>query len=102
MPYGITGMMAKKALIFKNRYTILPDGIDMAVAAAIPNAVVGSAWRDNHEAKFKSGDVVMINGATGVTGQLAVQAAKHYGASKIIATGRNEKITAKIEIAWCG
>lgn len=40
---GITGMMAKKALITKNRYTILPDGIDIAVAAALPNAAIGSA-----------------------------------------------------------
>src|SRR5690606_40923650 len=32
-----------------------------------------------------------LNGATGFTGKVAVQVAKHYGAGKIIATGRNER-----------
>jgi NADPH:quinone reductase-like Zn-dependent oxidoreductase len=84
-------MMAKKALISKNRYTILPEGIDIAIAAALPNAAFGSAMTLQFRAKFKSADVVMINGATGTTGQVAVQMANHFGASKIIATGRNEK-----------
>jgi NADPH:quinone reductase-like Zn-dependent oxidoreductase len=95
---GITGMMAEKALISKNRYTILPDGIDLAIAAVLPNAAFGSAMVLQSRAKFKSGDVVMINGATGVTGQLAVQMAKHYGASKIVAAGRNEKTLQKLKI----
>lgn len=43
-------------------------------------------------AKMQKGAVVLINGATGVTGQLAVQLAKYDGASRIIATGRNEKV----------
>ena len=95
---GITGMMARKAIISKSRYTILPDRIDTAVAAALPNAVIGSAMALQLRAKLKSGDVVMINGATGVTGQLAVQVAKHYGASKIIATGRNEITLQRLKI----
>jgi len=45
--------------------------------------------------KFKAGiqpgDTVLINGATGFTGRLAVQIAKHYGAKKVIITGRNQQ-----------
>jgi len=33
----------------------------------------------------------LINGATGFTGRVAVQIAKHYGAKKVIATGRNRQ-----------
>ena len=95
---GITGMMAEKALVSKNRYTILPEEIDIAIAAALPNALFGSAMALQYRAKFKSGDVVIINGATGVTGQVAVQLAKHFGASKIIVTGRNEKTLQKLKI----
>jgi NADPH:quinone reductase-like Zn-dependent oxidoreductase len=37
---------------------------------------------------------VLINGATGIAGKQAVQVAKYLGASKIIATGRNQKALA--------
>lgn len=94
---GITGMIAEKALIAKNRYTVLPDNIDDATAAALPNAVLGSAMALRYRAGIKKGDVVLINGATGVTGQMAVQVAKHYGASAIIATGRNAASLEKLK-----
>ena len=35
------------------------------------------------------GETVLINGATGASGRLAVQIARHLGAGKVIATGRN-------------
>lgn len=95
---GVTGMMAEKALISKKRYTILPEGIDVAIAAALPNAAIGSAMALLSRAEFKSGNVVLINGATGTTGQLAVQLARHYGASRIIAAGRNENTLQKLKI----
>lgn len=43
-----------------------------------------------YRAALKPGDTVLINGATGFTGKIAVQIAKYYGAGKIIVTGRNE------------
>lgn len=86
---GITGMIAEKALIYQNGYVILPDKIDDATAAALPNALIGSAMAFAGRSKIKNGDVVLINGATGITGKLAVQVAKQYGASKVIVTGRN-------------
>lgn len=83
---GITGMIAEKALIANNRFTILPDNAAMGAAMAI-------LFRD----KMQTGNTILINGATGVTGRVAVQVAKHYGAAKIIVTGRNadslEKLT---------
>ncbi|MNL15381.1 Quinone oxidoreductase 1 [compost metagenome] len=69
----------------------LPDGIDDAKAAAMPNAVAGSAMALRFRAGIKPEETVLINGATGFTGQMAVQIAKHYGAKNIIVTGRNEK-----------
>lgn len=88
---GISGTIAEKALVEQNRMVVLPDGIDDATAAAMPNAVAGSAMALRFRAGIKPGETVLINGATGFTGQMAVQIAKHYGAKNIIVTGRNEK-----------
>ena len=93
---GLTGMIAEKALISKNRFTVLPDGIDDIVAAALPNAVIGATMALLFRAKMQKGHTVLINGATGVTGRLAVQVAKHYGAAKIIVTGRNAESLEKL------
>lgn len=88
---GATGMIAERVVIEKNRMVKLPDGIDDATAAALPNAVMGSAMALRFRASMQPGATVLINGATGVTGKVAVQGAKYYGAEKIIVTGRNEQ-----------
>src|SRR5699024_10742877 len=41
-------------------------------------------------AQFQAGETVLVNGATGTSGKLAVQIAKYLGAKKVIATGRNK------------
>ena len=86
---GIGGMMAEKAIVEKDRIVPLPAGLDDATAAALPNAVFGAAMALRFRAGIEPGDTVLINGATGFTGRVAVQIARHYGAKKIIATGRN-------------
>ncbi|WP_025142798.1 zinc-binding alcohol dehydrogenase family protein [Pedobacter jeongneungensis] len=86
---GVSGMLAEKATIDKNRIVKLPEGLSDATAAGLANAVIGSAMALKFKAVIQPGDVVLINGATGFTGIVAVQIAKHYGASKVIATGRN-------------
>ncbi|MDR3681466.1 MAG: zinc-binding alcohol dehydrogenase family protein [Flavipsychrobacter sp.] len=88
---GVSGMMAEQAIIEKDKMVVLPDGIDYATAAALPNGVIGAAMALRFRACMQAGDTVLINGATGFTGRLAVQIAKHYGAKKIIATGRNNE-----------
>lgn len=88
---GVSGMLAEKATIHKDRIVKLPKELDDAIAAALPNAVIGAAMGLRFKADIQPGDVVLINGATGFTGRVAVQIAKHYGAKKVIATGRNQQ-----------
>jgi NADPH:quinone reductase-like Zn-dependent oxidoreductase len=88
---GVSGMIAEKAVVEKNRMVPLPAGIDDITAAALPNAVIGSAMAIRFKAGVKPGETVLINGATGFTGRISVQVARYYGATKIIVTGRNEK-----------
>ncbi|MDF2430840.1 MAG: hypothetical protein JWP44_471 [Mucilaginibacter sp.] len=83
------GMMAEKAAISSRMMVPLPDGIDDVTAAAIANPAV-SAWLSlEWKGRLQKGDCVLILGATGVTGKLAIQIAKHLGAGKIVALGRN-------------
>lgn len=88
---GVSGMLAERAIIHKDRVVKLPDGLDDATAAALPNAVIGAAMGLKFKAAIQPGDIVLINGATGFTGRVAVQIAKHYGAQKVIVTGRNQQ-----------
>ncbi|ANH82783.1 alcohol dehydrogenase [Niabella ginsenosidivorans] len=88
---GVSGTLAEKAVINKGQYIKLPEGIDADTAAALPNAVIGSAMALQFRAKIKQGSTVLVNGATGVTGIIAVQLAKYYGAGTVIATGRNAR-----------
>lgn len=88
---GVTGMLAGKAVVDKNRMVVIPDNMDAALAAALPNAIAGSAMALRYRAGIKAGDTVLINGATGFTGRIAVQIAKYYGAKTIIATGRDRQ-----------
>lgn len=88
---GITGMIAEKAIIDRNKYTLIPENLDFNTAAALPNAVLGAAMALKTRGEIKKGQNILINGATGVTGQIAVQIAKYYGAKTIITTGRNQE-----------
>lgn len=88
---GVSGMMAEKATIHRDRIVPVPAGLDDAVAAALPNAVIGAAMALKFKAAVQPGDTVLINGATGFTGRVAVQIARLYGAASVIATGRNQQ-----------
>lgn len=67
----------------------LPDALDDATAAALPNPAMSSWVALTARAKFVAGESVLILGATGVAGLLAVQVAKRLGARRVVACGRN-------------
>lgn len=84
-----TGMMAEKAVISSKWMVPVPDELDDVTAAALPNPGV-SAWLTlTYKGQLQKGGAVLIMGATGTTGMLAVQLAKYLGAGKVIVMGRN-------------
>jgi NADPH2:quinone reductase len=92
------GTMAERCAAPLGMCLPLPDGIGDVEAAAIANPGM-SAWLSLRErAAIAPGETVLILGATGVAGQLAVQAARHLGAGRIIAAGRNVEALAKEKV----
>jgi NADPH:quinone reductase-like Zn-dependent oxidoreductase len=89
LPTAPFGSMAEQTRVKASHCLDLPDELDDVTAAAI--AIPGmSSWAALQErARFQAGETVLINGATGISGRLAVQIARHLGARKVIATGRN-------------
>jgi NADPH:quinone reductase-like Zn-dependent oxidoreductase len=85
------GTMAEKTVAPRAFCFPLPDGLDDATAAALPNPA-GSSWLPlKWRAQLKPGETVLVLGATGTAGKLAVQIAKILGAGRVIAAGRNRQ-----------
>jgi NADPH:quinone reductase-like Zn-dependent oxidoreductase len=89
LPAAPFGSMAEWAVVPAPQCVVLPDGIDDITAAAIANPGLSSWAALKDRARLTPGETVLINGATGTSGRLAVQIARHLGAGKVIATGRN-------------
>jgi len=83
------GAMAQRTVVPAAYCFPIPDALDDVTAAAIPNPGVSAFLSLSHRAKLTRGEKVLILGATGVTGKLAVQIAKQLGAAKVVAAGRN-------------
>ena len=83
------GTMAELAAAPRKSLIPVPDALSDAQAAAIPNPGM-SAWISlKDRAGLSAGETVLILGATGVAGQLAIQVARLLGAKRVIAAGRN-------------
>lgn len=95
-PPAPVGAMAERVAV-KSAYTVpLPDSVDDITAAAIANPGMSSWAALTERAAFKRGEAVLINGANGASGRLAIQVAKYLGASRIVVTGRNPASAAEL------
>ena len=98
LPEAPFGAMAEKTRVRSTHCVPVPEGVDDITAAAIANPGM-SAWAAFAErAHLKPGETVLVNGATGIAGRLAVQIARYWGASKVIATGRDENALAELKL----
>jgi NADPH2:quinone reductase len=85
-PYG---SMAELAVIPKAYQVPIPEGVDAATAAAVPASALTSLFPLKWGVKLQPDQTVLINGATGFAGKLAVQVARYLGAKRVIGTGRS-------------
>lgn len=84
------GAMADQVAVDRRRTVPLPDGVDPVLIAAAMNPAMSSWVALRKRIDFAAGQSVLVLGATGSAGQLAVQIAKHLGAGRVIAAGRDE------------
>jgi NADPH2:quinone reductase len=91
------GSMAERAAVHTDRAVELPDGVEDAVAGCLGVAGIAAWVPLAHRAEVQEDETVLILGATGMVGQIAVQAAKLLGAGKVIAAGRDADKLAKLD-----
>ncbi len=96
-PAGPFGSMAQRALIDPRFSFPVPDGVADEVAAALGNAGLAAWLPFSWRTPLRPGETVLILGATGVSGLIAVVAAKRLGAGRVIAAGRNRAALARAE-----
>jgi NADPH:quinone reductase-like Zn-dependent oxidoreductase len=76
------GSMADLSLADPSRTIPLPDSLDDVTAAALGNPGLASWGALLGRAQLVAGETVLVNGATGVAGQQAIQAARQLGANE--------------------
>jgi NADPH:quinone reductase-like Zn-dependent oxidoreductase len=88
LPDTAIGALAEQTIVDLRRSIVLADGADPVLVAAAMNPAMSSWIALRRRTSFQSGHNVLVLGATGSAGQLAVQVAKHLGAGQVIAAGR--------------
>jgi NADPH:quinone reductase-like Zn-dependent oxidoreductase len=83
------GSMAEQVVIDPRRSVVLPAGTDVLTVAAAMNPAMASWIALRQRIAFEPGQGVLVLGATGNAGQMAVQVARHLGARHVIAAGRD-------------
>jgi NADPH:quinone reductase-like Zn-dependent oxidoreductase len=84
------GTMAERTVIELNRSVVLPDGTDPVLLAAAMNPAMSSWVALRQRIDFGLGQRVLVLGATGSAGRMAIQVARRFGAAEVIAAGRNQ------------
>jgi NADPH:quinone reductase-like Zn-dependent oxidoreductase len=90
-PIAPFGSMAQRALVDPRSTYPVPDGVEDGVAVALGISGVAAWLALTWRAELKQGEHVLVLAASGVLGQIAVQAAKLLGAGRVIAAARSHE-----------
>jgi NADPH:quinone reductase-like Zn-dependent oxidoreductase len=89
------GAFAERTAIDAGSGYAVPDGLEPGLAVSLGvsglAAWLGLEWRG----RLAAGETVLVLGASGVVGQIAVQAAKLLGAGRVVAAARDEAALAR-------
>ena len=83
------GSFAERTAIDARQRLPLPDGLDPALAVCLGVSGLAALGCAEWRARLAPGETVLVLGASGVVGQIAVQAAKLLGAGRVVAAARD-------------
>jgi NADPH:quinone reductase len=93
------GSMAERAVAPEPDLVVLPEGADPVLVAALGLSAVAAHMALTWRGELAPGEQVIVLGAGGVVGQVAVQLARAAGARRVIAGARSEAAQARAEKA---
>jgi NADPH:quinone reductase-like Zn-dependent oxidoreductase len=91
-PFGST---AERTLVPEDSLISVPEDVDPVILAGLGNAGLAAHPALHWRAELQVGESVVVLGATGVVGQLAVQIARLLGAGRVVAVVRNPEELAR-------
>lgn len=83
------GTLAERTVIELGRSIPLPAGTDPVAVAAAMNPVMSSWVALSRRIAFAAGSSVLVLGATGSAGRMALQVARRFGAGEVVAAARD-------------
>jgi NADPH2:quinone reductase len=92
-PYG---SIAERAPVDPASSYTVPDGLDPGLAVACGIAGLAAWLPLEWRARLQPGESVLVLGASGVVGQIGVQAAKLLGAGRVVAAARSEDVLRRL------
>jgi len=90
------GAMAERTLVSEDELFDVPEGVSDELAAALGNSGLAAWTALEWRARLQSGETVLVLGATGAMGNVAVQAAKLLGAGRVVAAARGGERLARM------
>jgi NADPH:quinone reductase-like Zn-dependent oxidoreductase len=88
---GPYGSWAEQTLVARQELLEVADGVDDALAAALGNTGLAAWLALDWKADLRPGQTVLVLGASGALGSVAVQVARILGASRVVAAGRSRQ-----------
>lgn len=86
---GSNGSLATHAAVLEDEAFEVPAGVDDTLAACLGVAGLAAWLPLEWRAELREGETVLVLGASGAVGAIAVQAAKLLGAGRVVAAARS-------------
>lgn len=96
-PVPPSGAVAQRALVTSSSLLPVPEGLDAGIAVACGVAGLAAWLALEWRAELRPGETVLVLGASGAVGRIAVQAARLLGAGRVVAAARDPGALAELE-----